>query len=131
MRGFTLIEILVVMVIIGLIAGVALPRFFAMSQSYERAAQRQNFLIDIGNLGYRAYNSGQTLELASPAQAASSKDLLSIPTGWQFHVAKPILYDFNGICSGGQISLTDPDGALESFQLTPPLCQPMASALLK
>lgn len=123
-EGFTLIEILVVLVITGLLAGVALPRLLAMSQRYEIAAQRESLLTEISNLGYRAYSSGQPAELTSLAAPATANAPISIPRGWRIEAQQPVRYSFNGICSGGKITLLGPDEFREVFQLRPPLCKP-------
>jgi len=113
-----------VLVIIGLLAGVALPRLYAISQRYEIAAQRESLLTEIGNLGYRAYSSGQPAELASLAAPVPASAPISIPPGWRIETQQPIRYSFNGICSGGKITLVGPDEYREELQLNPPLCKP-------
>ncbi len=123
-KGFTLIEILVVLVIVGLLAGVALPRFYAISERYEIAAQRENLLTEIGTLGYRAYSSGQPAELTSSAASAAANAPVRIPPGWRIQTTPAIRYSFNGICSGGTLTLLGPGDFREEFQLKPPLCLP-------
>lgn len=124
--GFTLIDMLVVLVIVGLLAGVALPRLYALSEGYKMASQRASLLSQIGNLGYRAYNSGKPTELLSLPGSTNLNASISLPPGWRIEVSQPIKYNFNGICSGGKITLIAPDQYHDEFQLRAPLCKPVA-----
>ncbi|MDO8890547.1 MAG: prepilin-type N-terminal cleavage/methylation domain-containing protein [Sulfurimicrobium sp.] len=126
-RGFTLVEILVVLVVIGLIAGVAMPNMVKILQSTERAGQRDTLLGEIAGLGYRAYLTGQPITLGEVPVAAGGEAEpqapFQIPQGWKLEIHQPITYNFNGICSGGKITLVSPDERREIFRLEPPRCK--------
>lgn len=124
--GFTLIEILVVLVIAGLLVGVTLPRLASVYTSVEKASQRRGILDEIEGLGYRAYIGGQPIVLASARQDGKDPPEnypVRLPPGWKLTLSKPLNYSHQGICSGGDMVVTAPDRSEEMFRLKPPLCR--------
>ena len=129
-----MIEILVVLIVISLIAGLVAPPLFNSIRRVEISAQRQNVVSEIAQLGYRAYLTGQPFVLgqaASPVaipNIAPTPSFLAVPEGWQIEAAKPITYNFSGVCSGGEVTLIDPDGGRQTLVLRPPRCLPEMAA---
>lgn len=124
--GFTLLEMLVVMVLVGLLTALALPNLQRMAQSVEAATHRDALLSDIASLGYRAYVLGQSFDLGPATAAQMLRDgnpVLALPSGWRIGTDAAVRYSFSGFCAGGALTLHGPDGRSERLVLQPPLCR--------
>ena len=137
-RGFTLLEILVVLILVGLVAVVAPPQFARLADSVAFALERESFERAINGLPYQAYKRGIDLELKSRAIGPSSVStsatptrgfpgqtvpaILDAPGDWQLSVAEPIIYRASGYCTGGVISI-DAGHFQERYVLRPPHCK--------
>lgn len=118
-QGFTLVELLVVLVLISLLAGITVPAFVQMNDSAQRASERDQILSDLAALPYRAHVLGKSnlLKDASPLP-------FDLPAKWHLRIPHPISYRFTGVCEGGEVVLVSPDGVEYRVKLVPPRCQP-------
>lgn len=123
--GFTLVEIMVVLVIVGMLTSIALPRLSSLYSSVENASQRSALRGQIEGLGYLAYSTGNAIVLESTDVGGdlSKRSPLQLSQGWRIELAKPVRYSSRGLCSGGKLLIRDPQGGVEAFDLAPPLCR--------
>ena len=120
--GFTLLEMLVVLAIAGMLAGVTLPNLSKMAERARISTQRQSILSGIENLGYWSYSNGKSYTLTALDPATETPPFV-IPEGWRLKAERPITFAVNGVCSGGVIALSGPDQASEQLLLKAPLCR--------
>jgi prepilin-type N-terminal cleavage/methylation domain-containing protein len=78
--GFTLLEMLIVLLIVGLTSAVVLPRLPLMADSLDFALKRQSFEQELSGLAYRAYAEKQDFILSGHYDSsgrASDQDQLN------------------------------------------------------
>ena len=123
--GFTLIELLIVLVLMGMLGSLALPALGRLIDSLRYRSERADVLAQISSLSYRHYLLAQSGTLDTPHLSQPLQDgepALKLPEGWSVRIPAPILFQFNGYCSGGVMILNAPEHAPETISLTAPNC---------
>ncbi len=123
-HGFTLLELLVVLAIMALVAGMVMPDSGKVFARFQARLQRDNVLEQIADLGIEARRraSGFTIDNYPP----KDKDIpLQLPDGWSLQTTAPIHYRANGFCDGGTIVLSTAPGIQFTIKLQKPYCQPL------
>lgn len=133
--GYTLLEILFVMALFALMAGLVAPRLTTLYESVKWASERDEVLENIAGLGFLAFNEGKSFEFpppvseedpdseAQPGAPVSARPPFELPEGWRVTADEPVEYRDNGFCSGGVLRLEN-QGRLLNVVLRPPLCRP-------
>ena len=99
--GFTLLEMLFVLVIVGLLVGLTAPRFGAGIDRYEALSRRQALEDQIRQLPRRARLAATALELPRDLQVENLGDgspALTIPDGWSIDFTPPLIISQLGAC---------------------------------
>lgn len=121
-RGFTLLEIIVVLAIMGLVAAVATPAVVRGIDSWRRQAQADALMDQLRALPARARAAGRPIEVSAAALAGESPPL-HVDEGWTLAVPEPWQVQSNGVCQGGRVELHEGERVLE-LQATAPFCDP-------
>lgn len=113
--GFTLIELVIVIVLLGVLAAIAVPRFVNLEDDAQRAALTSNAaaMSSAMNLNYAGCaTNGQTVEANQCAAVTACSDVSSIlttglPSGYTVSGTIPAGIGSTGTCTLTQTATTD------------------------
>jgi prepilin-type N-terminal cleavage/methylation domain-containing protein len=106
--GFTLIEMLFVLFIVGLLVGLTAPRFAARIDHYEIFSQRQDIEDQLRQLPRRVRFAAKTIKLPDDLGVANLGDgepVLRIPAGWTLSFSPSLVISRLGACSASEVQL--------------------------
>lgn len=119
-NGYTLIEILVIISIMGGIAGLAAPRLSVVYERVKASSEKSEVLRQISELGYKAFEGARGFELVRFPQNEDEADLpLDLPGGWEIVTDQPVRYTASGICLGGTLYIRNNANSMR-VRLEPP-----------
>lgn len=106
-NGFTLIEMTVVVVLMGLISAVALPNFERWFGSTQQRVDGSRIALQVQNLFARAAILNQSVLISSDnlrEPLADGKPALDLPTGWQLQKNEKLTVNGSGYCVPASIT---------------------------
>ena len=108
LMGFTLIEMLLVMLIVGLLTSLTAPRVAENLDSYEGASQQREIEDQLRQLPRRVRYVGKGLELPKDLIVSDLGDgspALKLPAGWDIQFPVPLQISPRGACSSSSLKL--------------------------
>jgi general secretion pathway protein G len=124
-EGFTLLELLVVLTLLGLLTSLVLPRLATLYSRWQTVYERDHILMNLQALGYTFLQQGTDFQLHQPLNPPAALPPLpfELPDGWLLYTKIPIRFLDNGVCLGGTLYLQH-EGHTFPIEMRPPFCQP-------
>ncbi len=104
-RGFTLVEVLIVIAIIGLIFSVSLPISYELYESYKNSLRAQEVLLFVASLKREGFLYSEEKEISSSGGALMVNGEPKFFSGVYVEVREPFKFFKNGTSDGGEIEI--------------------------
>ena len=109
--GFTLIEVMAVLLIVGLVASVLSPSMQRLADSFQARAEFLEIKGKIQSLSSVAVRRGEAVEVSD----------LELQEGWA--ASGDVVYQPNGVCLGGDLRISYKEIEFHRQELMPPFCR--------
>lgn len=119
-RGFTFIELLIVVSIIGIMLSVSIPISFGMYTSYKASLKAQEVMVFVSGLRRDAFLYSERKLLSSKGDVITVDDEEKVFEDTRIRIDSPIVFYRNGTTSGGTINIYIGDQAY-SLSVNAPL----------
>jgi hypothetical protein len=109
--GFTLLEMLFILFVVGLLASLTVPRFSAAYQTRELLAQRATVEDQLRELPRRVRLSARALALPTDLTQTDFDDQgmpLRVPEGWEVSFTPALEVSMMGVCSASVVQMANP-----------------------
>lgn len=124
--GFTLIEVVVALAIVALSLTFVLPRLTSWIDRFRFYSGQQRFEDALADLPSEARRAGHTIILRSSGSVRpkpADEAVIELPLDWLLEITPPIVYRYDGLCTGGTVRLIFPAGPA-TYRLAAPYCRP-------
>ncbi len=128
-KGFSLLELLIVLIIMGSVSTIALPQIQRSLEAYQFSVEKSQVLSGINTLVNISYRNASQFEILKlPSGTTWIDEHINIPRDWSVYSREPITFYPNGSCSGGTIVIQNQKETF-NYELPPPYCLALPVAL--